>query len=129
MADDNLCRGDGRLHANLKYGLSLALSDTDTQYVRSFLLDLVRVFVPLKDILEHRFAHLRMGIGTHRNPSKEVAYGRGRTSDGTRIMHGNTRRNASRRIKTLGDIVFLDLGADCVKLALPVNAFEKGWLP
>lgn len=74
----------------------------------------------IQDILEHRFAHIRSGMGTHKAPTSTQAFRQGQHGDTCRISHGDKRRNSSRsagpfEIQTTAGI----------RAALPVNASER----
>ncbi|CAM9921407.1 unnamed protein product, partial [Ectocarpus sp. 6 AP-2014] len=75
-----------------------------------------------QDILEHRFAHIRAGMGTHKAPTSVQAIEAGRHGDTIRLSHGGRRRNASR---SAGKPFEIQGRVQSMRLALPVNAPER----
>ncbi|CAM9847158.1 unnamed protein product [Sphacelaria rigidula] len=79
-----------------------------------------------QDILEHRLAHIRGGVGSHWNPTREQAMSAGSNADVARAFHGGQRRNSSRADPKRGNIDFLvDLAGTTATSVLPVNAAER----
>lgn len=76
----------------------------------------------MQDILEHRFAHIRAGMGTHKAPTSVQAIEAGRHGDTIRLSDGGRRRNASR---SAGKPFEIQGRVQSMRLALPVNAPER----
>ncbi|CAN0397301.1 unnamed protein product, partial [Ectocarpus sp. 13 AM-2016] len=49
-----------------------------------------------RDPVEHRFGHMRQGLGSHRNPTATQAKGRAARGDLNRSLHGGSRANHNR---------------------------------
>lgn len=55
-----------------------------------------------QDINEHRFSHIRAGLGTHKNPTAQQAKQRSSVGDVCRALNGKKRKNASNNTNARG---------------------------
>ncbi|CAN0318150.1 unnamed protein product, partial [Pylaiella littoralis] len=74
-----------------------------------------------RDILEHRFAHIRAGLGTLRNPTAAQAKERSVRGDLNRGLHGGSRANFNRNARSGDDFNVSDYRA---KIMLAVSEAE-----
>ncbi|CAN0183468.1 unnamed protein product, partial [Ectocarpus sp. 4 AP-2014] len=78
------------------------LFETDSRFKVSALSDLLR-FINQRycgqDVVENRFAHMRDGLGTHRNPTAQQAKERAALGDLNRGLAGKTRANWNRNAR------------------------------
>ncbi|CAM9944583.1 unnamed protein product [Pylaiella littoralis] len=77
--------------------------------------------IPPQDILEHRFAHIRAGLGTLRNPTAAQAKERSVRGDLNRGLHGGSRANFNRNARSGDDFNVSDYRA---KIMLAVSEAE-----
>lgn len=76
----------------------------------------------VQDILEHRFAHIRAGMGTHKAPTSAQAFQASGRGDLCRMMHGKSRRNAGR---SKGKKFATKINGQTAHISAPVNAEER----
>lgn len=85
-----------------------------------------------QDILEHRFAHIRAGLGTLRNPTASQAKERAVRGDLNRGLHGGSRANMNRNARPGADFSVsgfrgqIMLGVTEEDKASPIRAKSRG---
>ena len=58
----------------------------------------------MQDIVEQPFAHIRQGLGSHRDPTKAQAVGQSVVGDVIRGINGEGRRNASYNVRRMSEL-------------------------
>lgn len=76
-----------------------------------------------KDPVEHRFGHMRQGLGSHRNPTATQAKERAARGDLNRGLHGGSRANHNRNARAGNDFMATGVRGD---IMLPLQGGKSG---